>query len=298
MVWTWPLALHFRDHIPGLPGDNFSFLWNLWWMRRVLGNHALSFFHSTYLFSPFGVDLINHPHTALQGLISATVLSKLSIIEAENLYVVVSVFLNAASAYALAYDITRQRRLALLAGVAFGDSPYIAAHLFGHFDLLTAWVIPLFALCLRRALAAGPEAPAIRTSGRTAAIGCGLCVTVAAYNAYYHVVYQALFAVAYTLAWWQCFRVDVERRDESSGAFSIRLVMVGAIALDLFAMMVILMTGGTTLTLAGSEISVRGLQNPLLVMWVLLLVWVLARWQLRVQFRRPPAENSGGARRR
>jgi hypothetical protein len=290
VVWTWPLAIHFRHHIPGLPGDNFSFLWNLWWMRRVLGNHALSFFHSTYLFSPFGVDLINHPHTALQGLISATVLSKLSIIEAENLYVVVSVFLNAASAYALAYDITRERRLALLAGVAFGDSPFIAAHLFGHFDLLTAWVIPLFALCLRRALAAGPEAPARRTSGRTAAIGCGLCVTVAAYNAYYHVVYQALFAVAYTLAWWHCFRVDVERRVESSGAFSIRLVIVGAIALDLFAMMLILMTGGTTLRLSGSEISVRSLQNPLLVMWVLLLVWVLARWQLRVQFRRPPAE--------
>src|SRR6266571_5415200 len=120
LLWTWPLALHLRDSIPGLPGDNFSFLWNLWWMRRVLGDHALSFFHSTYLFSPFGVDLINHPHTALQGWISATALSKLSIIEAENLYVVVSVFLNAVAAYALAYDITRDRRLALLAGIAFG----------------------------------------------------------------------------------------------------------------------------------------------------------------------------------
>ncbi len=301
VVWTWPLAIHFRHHIPGLPGDNFSFLWNLWWMRRVLGNHALSFFHSTYLFSPFGVDLINHPHTALQGLISATVLSKLSIIEAENLYVVVSVFLNAASAYALAYDITRQRRLALVAGVAFGDSPYIAAHLLGHFDLLTAWVIPLFALCFRRALMPGParlrapatagqKGPGLRGTGVMPAIGCGLCVTVAAYNAYYHVVYQALFAAAYTLAWWQCFRVDVERRAESSRMFSIRLVIVGAVALDLFAMVLILMTGGTTMTLAGSEISVRGLQNPLLVMWALLLIWALARWRLRVQFRPPPAE--------
>jgi hypothetical protein len=121
VVWTWPLALHFHDHIPGGPGDNFSFLWNLWWMRQVLSHRALGFFHSPYLLSPFGVDLINHPHTALQGLISATLLSMLSIVEAENLYIVCSMFLNAAAAYALVYDLTRARRLALLAGVVFGD---------------------------------------------------------------------------------------------------------------------------------------------------------------------------------
>src|SRR6266550_3974398 len=101
LVWTWPLAIHFHDHIPGTPGDNFSFLWNLWWMRHVLADHAAGFFHSNYLFFPFGVDLANHPHTALQGLISATLLSPLSIVEAENLYIIISIFLNAAAAYAL-----------------------------------------------------------------------------------------------------------------------------------------------------------------------------------------------------
>lgn len=282
VVWTWPLALHFRDHIPGRPGDNFSFLWNLWWMRHALGNHALGFFHSNYLFSPFGVDLINHPHTALQGLISATLLSGLSIIEAENLYIVGSVFLNAAAAYALAYDITRERRLALLAGVAFGGSPYVAAHLLGHFDLLTAWVIPLFALCLRRALQSG---------SRKAAMGCGLCVAVAAYSAYYHVVYLWLFAAAYTPAWWNCGSGSIERREDGAGAaFSIRLLVVGALALDAFVMVWILLTGGTTLSLAGTEISVRGLQNPMLVMWLLVLLWALSRWKVRVRLKWPAPE--------
>ena len=79
IVWTWPLALHFRDHIPGQPGDNYSFLWNLWWMRKALSAPELDFFQSRYLFSPFGVDLINHPHTALQGYISATALAGLSV---------------------------------------------------------------------------------------------------------------------------------------------------------------------------------------------------------------------------
>ena len=282
LIWTWPLALHFRDHIPGTPGDNFSFLWNLWWMRHALGNHALGFFHSNYLFSPFGVDLINHLHTALQGLISATLLSRLTIVEAENLSIVGSVFLNASAAYALAYDITRERRLALLAGAAFGGPPYIAAHLLGHFDLLTAWVIPLFALCLRRALQSG--------SWRVA-IGCGLCVAAAAYNAYYHVVYLALFGAAYTLAWWDCGSGSIERRDDGAGAaFSIRLLVVGALALDAFVMVWILLTGGTTLSLAGTEISVRGLQNPMLVMWLLVLLWALARWKVRVRLQRPAPE--------
>src|SRR3972149_613283 len=93
VVWTWPLALHFRDHIPGQPGDNYSFLWNLWWMRKALSAPELSFFQPSYLFSPFGVDLVNHPHTALQGFISATALAGRTVIEAENAYILVSVFL-------------------------------------------------------------------------------------------------------------------------------------------------------------------------------------------------------------
>jgi hypothetical protein len=282
VVWTWPLALHFHDHIPGGPGDNFSFLWNLWWMRQVLGHRALGFFQSPYLLSPFGVDLINHPHTALQGLISATLLSKLSIVEAENLFIVCSMFLNAAAAYALVYDFTRARRLALVAGVAFGDSPYIAAHLLGHFDLLTAWVIPLFALCFRRALGDGSW---------KAAVGCGLSVAVAAYSAYYYVVYLALFAVAYTLAWWNVIHITTERRGTSAVAFSIRLLAVGAIAADTFVMIWIANTGGTSLMVAGREISVRGLQNPLLVMWALALAWICARWRFRVHVERPSSES-------
>jgi hypothetical protein len=281
IVWTWPLALHFRDRIPGSPGDNLSFLWNLWWMRQVLSHRALSFFHSAYLFSPFGVDLINHPHTALQGLISATLLSKLSIVAAENLYVIVSIFLNAAAAYALVYDITRERRLAFAGAVVFGDSPYIAAHLLGHFDLLTAWVMPLFALFFRRAL---------RDGSWKAAIGCGLCVTVAAYSAYYYVVYLALFSLAYTLAWWDVCHLHVQRRAESVAAFSIRLLAVGAIALDVFVMIWIGITGGTSVKFMGTEISVRGLPNPLLVMWVLVAMWILARWRFRAHVDHLPAE--------
>ena len=281
IVWTWPLVLHFNDHIPGLAGDNYSFLWNLWWMRKALSSPDLEFFHSTYLFSPFGVDLINHPHTALQGYVSATALGGVSIIAAENLYIVVSVFLNAVCAYALAFDVVRKRSVALFAGIAFGGSPYVAAHLLGHFDLLTAWVIPLFALCLRRSL---------RTGSIGAAVGAGACVAIAAYAAYYHVVYLALFAITYTLASWRVFRVHRVLRANKQSLFTVRLVLTALMALDLFLIVVISMYGGDVMTINGVEISARSVHNPLLFLWLLAFAWVMTKWRIAVRVQRPPSD--------
>jgi len=42
VAWTWPLARHVRDAIPGGPGDNYSFVWNLRWMRHVLATPGLA----------------------------------------------------------------------------------------------------------------------------------------------------------------------------------------------------------------------------------------------------------------
>jgi len=287
ILWTWPLVRHFSDQIPGTPGDNISFLWNLWWMRHVLSEHV-SFFHSNFLFYPFGVDLVNHPHTALQGLVSATILGKLSVVQAENLYIVVSVFLNAAVAYALTYDITCNVLTALLAAMVFGDSPYIAAHLFGHFDLLSAWVIPLFALLLRRSLAGG-------RGERVAAAGCGICAALAAYTAYYYVVYLAILAAAYTVAAStesldQTPRRLFERRGDGRQVFTLRLLAIAAVTIDLFIILWIVMTGGRSFSVGGAALSVTGLQNPLLALWVLLGVWALARWKMRLRVSRPSAE--------
>jgi hypothetical protein len=271
-VWTWPLALHLRTHIPGIMGDNVSFLWNLWWMRRVMASDGLQFFHSAFLLAPFGVDLVNHPHTALQGVISATALSRLSLIAAENLYILVSVFLNAAVAYALAFDITRSSRASALTAVAFGSSPYVAAHLLGHFDLLSAWVIPAFALCLRRALA---------QRGRTAAIGCGVLLAIAAYTAYYHVVYLSLFALAYGAA--SVARMEVERRRPSQATFAIGRAALALLVLDGLVVLWALMSGGATAYIFDLRISIREIHNPLTLAWGLVAVWLSTRWRVRLR---------------
>ena len=251
-------------------------------MRKALSAPELDFFHSNYLFSPFGVDLVNHPNTALQGYISATALAGLTVIEAENLYIIVSVFLNAACAYALAVDIARDRRLALLAGFAFGGSPYIAAHLLGHFDLLTAWVIPLFALFLRRALQSGrPDrcpwvrrhASQLRRTPRTTTW------SISRYLGSRTRSQRGMPSLT-----------SVEPRQQKPALFTIRLIIVGLLALDAVLIFVIAMGGGTSFDVGGLQISARSVRNPLLVMWLLAVAWMLTKWRVIVRFRRPEAE--------
>src|SRR5713226_3666426 len=119
IVWTWPLVVHLREAIPGGPGDNYSFLWNLWWMRRALADKDLSFFWTDYLFFPFGTSLTDHPHTALAALVAATVLKAFSLPTAQNTLLLASVFGNMAAMYALTWDVTHHRRAAVFGAMVF-----------------------------------------------------------------------------------------------------------------------------------------------------------------------------------
>jgi hypothetical protein len=191
ILWTWPLALHFHDHIPGRPGRNFTSLWNLWWMRKALSTPDLEFFRSPYLLHPFGVDLIAQAHTALQAAVSATLLGGLTIAEAHNACIFASVLLNALCAYALAFSAAREPRAATLAAVTFGASPFVAARLSGDVHLLSAWVIPLFALFF---------GSSVRSGGVLAAVGAGICASIAVYSAYDLLLYLSVFAVTFAIA--------------------------------------------------------------------------------------------------
>ena len=129
VIWSFPLALHLSDRLPGVvAGDNLSFLWNLWWMRQS----GTEFFRTPLLFAPFGTDLALHTHTALQGLIAATALRSLDIVAAQNLILLLTLSLNGIAAYLLALDRTHNRIAAALAGLAFGGSPFVSARLLGH----------------------------------------------------------------------------------------------------------------------------------------------------------------------
>ena len=80
----------------------------------------------------------------------------------------------------------------------------------GHFDLLSAWVLPLSVCCFRRAL-----------RDEDAGVGCGLAPALPP-QAYYYVVYIGLLGLTYAVAWSQCVSFSVQgnvsRRPRRVGA--------------------------------------------------------------------------------
>ena len=269
--------LHLGDAVPGDPGDNYSFLWNLWWMRHVLETPGLPYFHTTHLFHPFGTTIADHPHCALPALVAATVLKPLSIITAYNALLLAFLFANMAAMYALAWTVLRganggaRRRAAVLAAVVFGLSPYVAAHLLGHFDLVAVWVLPAFALALRRA---------VHGSNR-AAVAAGVVLAATAYIAYYYVVYLCLFTVVYLAA--SAFRVAVARGTSRVARRSwLRQAWLAGAVIFAAAGIGIAITGGGAFTVGGIEVSSRTPQNALTAAWLCAFVWLALTWRPRL----------------
>ena len=155
-------------------------------MDRTALASKVDFFHTAYLFAPAGTDLTLHTHTALPAFAGATVLGSMPLIMALNITTLASLALNGICTYALAWSVTYDRAGALVAGIIFGCSPFIAAHLMGHFNLTTAWTIPLFALA---------SINGVRSGSPPWAIVAGVTLAAKAYIDYYYVVYAAAFAV-------------------------------------------------------------------------------------------------------
>jgi hypothetical protein len=272
VAWTWPLVRHLYAALPGEPGDNFSFVWNIWWMRRVLATPGLSYFHTTYLFHPFGTSIANHPHTALQALIGATLLGRTSPVTALNLLLVACVFANMAAMYALAWTLTRHAAASTLAAVTFGLSPYVAVHLLGHFDLVAAWTIPLFALALDRAL----------HGSKTAAFAAGATLAITAYVAYYHLVYQCFFAVVYVAAWNSTVQIRRVTTAPPTWLPYLSALFLGVAGIAGCVAAAIAMTGGLTFSAGGAQVSATTPQNALTAMWACLAAYLVTQWRPRV----------------
>jgi hypothetical protein len=270
LAWTWPLVLHLGDALAGGPGDNYSFVWNLWWMRHVLATRGLPYFHTTYLFHPFGTTIADHPHTALPALIAATLLGPATVVTAQNLLLVGYVFANLAAMYALAWSMTRHVLASTLAAIVFGLSPYIAVHLLGHFDLVAAFTIPLFALALRRG------------SGVTA----GLILAATSYIAYYHVVYLLFFAIVYLLAIADPIRVS--RRLEPAARATRRsrlLLWIGAAGFAAVAVTIVV-SGGWSLFILDRAVPMHTPQNALTAAWGCGIAAALLTWRPSIALRR------------
>ena len=266
VVWTLPLALHLSTHIPGPgAGDNVSFLWNFWWMREAVAS-GQSPFQTAALFAPAGANLTLHTHTMLPAFAGATVLGGLPLAVALNLTILAGISLNAFSAYLLAWRVTRDYAAALLGGLVFAGAPYFAGHLYGHFNLTMAWTVPLFAMAAIEGL----------RGSRGWAIGAGVILGLTAYIDYYYVVFQLVLVLALIAVldrgWSVRFRGTEGRRGLSS-------VLAGLIATDALLILGIFITGGFEMSLGGKRLSFHTIFNPLQLLWLLSMLWLIARFR-------------------
>lgn len=268
VLLTWPLTAHLNDAIPGAgAGDNVTFLWNFWWMRHALATPD-TFFHTNALFYPIGVDLVVHTHTALNAFVGATLLGRLTVAEAQNVVILASYALNGFAAYILAWTTTRRMSASVVAGIVFMASPYFTAHLHGHFNLTTAWFIPLYAAA---ALAA------LRQHRLLMSLLAGLTLVAATYSDYYYLVFLIFLTVVIVIMRWLSVTIETAepRRPFVTLDWLLAIVAVLAVA----AAVIIATTGGGVVSLSGIRVSLTSGHNLRVGFWLAFVILAWRRWR-------------------
>lgn len=259
--------------LPGPPGDNVAFVWNFWWMREALSTLSTPFF-TPYLFAPHGVDLTLNTTTPLPALVGATLLAPFGIVTAQNLVTIAALSLNGFVTYRLARRFTSDDGAAFISGVIFAVCAFISSHLLAHFNLTSAFVLPLFIL---------PCLDAVQGS-RPAASRTGLVLAATAYIDYYYVIYElaiglVLFAMA--VGDW-----SIHRRTPPSIVRRLSWVVGAAALVAVGLTAVIWTTGGTEFDAFGSHVTMRTTYNPRQALWVLTVLWIWLRTWPRIEVRR------------
>lgn len=190
-VMTYPLAAHFTHGVLGPPGDNFEYLYKLWWFKHALFDRGVSPFFNADVFYPQGYHLALHE----MSLANVSLGMPLTIICGEtvsyNALLLLSFVLAGFGAYLLAFRLTGERLAGLLSGVVYAFCSYRMAHLgAGHLNLLGSQWVPFLFLCLEQLQEAEGVLPAVLT---------GVFFALSALSSWYYAPMLAIFAAVYLL---------------------------------------------------------------------------------------------------
>jgi len=221
IAMTYPAAFFLRTKVMGGPGDQFHFLWELWYVAHALFDLHKSPFFDPDVFVPFGFSLIRN-----QDLSPGTVLlfSPLTHFFGEvftyNFLILASFVLTGFGTYLLARELWSNRLAAFLAGIIVGFCPYRFAHAAGHLSIVSTQWIPFLFLYLERLI----SRPRLKNAVLT-----GLFFGLAAWTTWYYffmVPIAALFYVAFRVDWklhrkdlWHLLRLG-------TAAVSVALILV------------------------------------------------------------------------
>ena len=285
--WLFPILTNLATVVPGTgAGDNLTFVWNVWWMRYVLHHPGHTFLFTPFLFHPAGVDLTLHTHTALPALIGA--MSSTSPVAGQNGLIVLHLFLNFVCMYALAHRVTGHAVASSAAALIFGTSPFVSAHLLGHFNLIAAWTLPLVSLSMLTVL----DRP---TTVRGLLVGLALAAT--AYTDYYLFV----FAVGIVFLLWLSHIVAIHGDTAPSPSVAgvqrrVRRILFSVLVLDVLVIAAVALFPGDRLDIATIHISLRSVSNPITFGWILLVIVAMTFVSGRVRLQRDAATATRPAR--
>ena len=142
LVVFYPLTTHITNTIPGVGGDAYQSLWDLWWVKYALSHSGTPLFFSKFIFWPQGVNLVFQTFAPLTGAL-AIPLDLISIPFAFDVMFILGFVIAGLAMFLLAEYLTRNRYAAFLAGVIFSFSAWHVAHSLGEIAMVNVGFLPL-----------------------------------------------------------------------------------------------------------------------------------------------------------
>jgi hypothetical protein len=191
LIVTWPALFHLHDRVLGAyPGDNFQFLWALWYVAHATLDLHVSPFFDPNIYVPFGFSLFRNlgevsPATILVSIPLTRLLGEVA---TYNLLIMSSFALTGLGTFLLARELRAGIAGSLVAGVGVGFCAYHFAHATGHLSLASTQWIPFFFLFLERT---------VRTCRIRDGILMGLFYSLSALVSWYYASLVPIAAVFY-----------------------------------------------------------------------------------------------------
>jgi hypothetical protein len=271
IAFAWPLPLHLSTHLTGAPtGDTGVYVWNQWVFHRELAERRhLPYFTDAIFSLTDRANLSLHNYTTFQNLLALPLIGPLGVVTTFNVIYLLLTVVTAYAMFLLARQVTGRTAESWLAGVLFAWSPMLVTRGGGHFSLVAAAPLAVFALLLVRSTQ--------RSSRLPHALALGATIWWAASSDAYYGIYCLLFTVIFFGAQTIAIEPRAGSRSVALGrALDVLVIGVGALVL------LLLVSRGWRFSLLGITMSVRGLYTPVLVLTALIVVRFAWRHQARL----------------
>ena len=212
LAFTYPVAIT-SGKIPGLNGDVFWYLWDMWWFKKAvlcLSNP----YHTPYVFYPTGVDLAFSEISPFNAAASIPLQMAFGLIGAYEIVWISTFVFSGFGAFLLARYLVGDAWAAFVSGLIFAFCPYRFAQGLGHLNLITTQWIPFYILFFIKA---------VRDGQRKDALYSALFLVLVGLSSYYYLAFLAAFSMIYLL-----YRRWVEGRSLTRDALA--SLAIGALA--------------------------------------------------------------------